>query len=163
MIKVTNYTGRNTTHNVRKYLGNGEFSSFETKDHPFATPWGRAIDVTLYARGLRNVRSTKGEGFMLSNKLAEKNLSKGARKLGIQYGGYLCFELANGVSSVIHYELPEVAKIIYGRELTTEDLKGELDEITYVTYMMDNNSNFIVESEKVSPSTVTTTTNTSSI
>ena len=87
MINKPLYSGENSSHQIRHYVGNGEFTNFETKTSPFATPWGRAIEVTMFQRGLREVTAPKGSGFLVSRKLAEKALSAGAQAVAQTYGG----------------------------------------------------------------------------
>jgi len=148
------YIGNNTTYQLRSHIGNGEYSDYETRNSPFATPWGRAVEVTLFKRGLREVTATKGSGFMISKSQAKKVLSPGALAVSREYGGYVSFKEESGLSTVFYYEFPEVSQVLLGREVTLEEVRKDVGEELFATYMEANGENVvdtITESSTVRP------------
>jgi hypothetical protein len=57
-----------------------------------STPWGTSQSIHNHARGIATVSTASHGGLMISNGVAQNQLSEEARNLAMVYGGYHCYE-----------------------------------------------------------------------
>lgn len=73
--------------------------------------WGKVDSKKVIERGIISVSTSRHGGFMISKGVASKKLSEAARKLGVNFGGYLCYE-EDILANIIFLEIPESRKIL---------------------------------------------------
>lgn len=71
---------------------------------PESSPWGEVQNYTAIAPGMFEVDTASHGGIMMRHIVAQKELSPGARKVGIRENGYLCFE-EDCAAAVVYREL----------------------------------------------------------